>query len=393
MLDTAEYALFSRGEMERRYARARKLMAEQGMDALVVTGEENFQYFAGTAASIALHHSLTRPSVLVLPLEQDPVIITQSMIYVVMSTYVDDIVEYFDVLSFPHQVIVDVLRRVGLPRNRVGVELGREQRMGIPVAAYLALVEALPGTSFVDAAELIIRMRMVKSAEELAYIRQAAQVTGRARQRLFDRELVPGMTERDVARAMRRLILEEGGDRTSFVHMQLDLPGAKNQFHYERPLRKGAMLGVDAGAYVRMYTIDYPRMATLGKATDAQKRAHDAARGISREMAAALRPGVKCSDIHRLAVAGIEKAGASVDRPEKLVGSRFGHGQGMLLTEPPNVNPRDHTVLEPGMVLSTEPGIRLDGVYCLWEDVHVITEDGHEQLTTETDELREIPFD
>ncbi len=45
-----------------------------------------------------------------------------------------------------------------------------------------------------------------------------------------------------------------------------------------------------------------------------------------------------------------------------------------------NVNPRDHTVLEPGMVLSTEPGIRLDGVYCLWEDVHVITEEGHEQL-------------
>jgi hypothetical protein len=44
------------------------------------------------------------------------------------------------------------------------------------------------------------------------------------------------------------------------------------------------------------------------------------------------------------------------------------------------------------MVLSTELGIRLDGLYCLWEDVHVITEDGHEQLTAETDELREIPF-
>ena len=44
------------------------------------------------------------------------------------------------------------------------------------------------------------------------------------------------------------------------------------------------------------------------------------------------------------------------------------------------------------MVLSTEPGIRLDGVYFLWEDVHVITEDSHEQLTLETDELREIAF-
>ena len=392
MLDTAEYALFSRREMDRRYARARGMMAERGIDALIITGEENFQYFAGTAASIALHHSLTRPSVFVLPLERDPIIVTQSKIYVLMSTYISDIVEYFDVLSFPHQVIVDVLKDVGLRHNRVGVELGQEQRMGIPVGAYLALVGALPKTAFVDVADIVVTMRMVKSAEELAYIRRAAEITGRARQRLFDTEIVPGMTERDVARTMRRLILEEGGDRTSFVHLQLDLPGSKNQFPYERPLRKGMMLGVDAGAYVRMYTVDYPRMASLGPATDAHKRAHQAAREISRQMAAALRPGVRCSDIHRLAVAGIERAGASVDRPEKLAGSRFGHGQGMLITEPPNVNPRDHTILEPGMVLSTEPGIRLDGVYCLWEDVHVITEDGHEQLTTETSELREIPF-
>jgi Xaa-Pro aminopeptidase len=78
------------------------------------------------------------------------------------------------------------------------------------------------------------------------------------------------------------------------------------------------------------------------------------------------------------------------DRPDKLVGSRFGHGQGMLITEPPSINPRDDTVLEPGMVLSTEPGVRLGDVQFLWEDVHVVTEDGHEQLTTETDELREI---
>jgi Xaa-Pro dipeptidase len=392
MLDRVEYPLFSRAEMDRRYARARELMAEQSLDALVITGEENFQYFAGTAASIALHHSLTRPSVVVLPLERDPIIITQSKIYVLMSTYISEIVEYFDVLSFPAQVIADGLKDVGLKHQRVGVELGREQRMGIPVGAYLSLVGLLPSTAFVDAAELIIRLRMVKSTEELAYIRQAADITGRARQRLFDSGIVPGMTEREVARAMRRSILEEGGDKTSFVHFQIDLPGSKNQFHYERPLKKGTMLGIDAGAYVRMYTCDYPRMATLGKATDAQRRAHDAARGISREMAAALRPGVRCSDIHRIAVAGIEKAGASVDRPEKLVGSRFGHGQGMLITEPPNINPRDHTVLEAGMVVSTEPGIRLDGVYCLWEDVHVITANGHEQLTREIDELREIPF-
>src|SRR5215831_8445760 len=124
MLDKVEYPLFTRAEMDRRYARARELMAAQSLDALVITGEENFQYFAGTAASIALHHSLTRPSVLVLPLERDPIIITQSKIYVLMSTYISELVEYLDVLHFPHQVIADVLKGISLKWNRIGVELG-----------------------------------------------------------------------------------------------------------------------------------------------------------------------------------------------------------------------------------------------------------------------------
>jgi len=109
-------------------------------------------------------------------------------------------------------------------------------------------------------------------------------------------------------------------------------------------------------------------------------------------MADALEPGVKCSELHRVAVTAMEELGVSPDRPDKLSGSRVGHGQGILITEPPNINPRDDTVLEPGMVLSTEPGVRLGDVQFLWEDVHVVTEDGHEQLTTETEELREIDW-
>ena len=386
----AEYGMFSRREMDRRYAGARSLMRERGLDALLVTGEENFQYFAGGSASLALHYSLTRPNVLVLPLDGEPVILTQTKDYITLATYITEFREYFDVLRFPHQRIVEMLQE--FPHRRVGVELGQEQRLGIPAGAYLALVAAMSRTEFVDAADVFVKLRMVKSAEELVYMRKAADVTARARQRLFDRHVHPGMTERDVARTMRRLILEEGGDRTSFVHLQLDLPGCKNQFHYDRPLRQGDILAVDSGAYVGMYTIDYPRMATLGKATDAQKRAHAAVLEVTRRMAEALRPGVRCSELHRLALGAIEELGARVDRPEKLRGGRFGHGQGMLLTEPPSINPEDHTPLEPGMVISTEPGLRLGDVHVLWEDTHVITEDGHQQLTLETSELREIPF-
>jgi len=392
MKTDAPYAMFSRQEMDRRHARAREGMAARGLDALLITGEENFQYFTGSSASLALHYSLTRPSVLVLPRRGEPVVVTQSRDYLTLSAYVTEFREYYDVLHFPHEPVVEVLRAVGLEHHRVGAELGQEQRLGIPAGAYLAILAAMPDTAFVDAADLVIALRMVKSEEEVAYMRRAAAVTGRARQRLFADHVRPGMTERDVARTLRRLILEEGGDRTAFIHFQLDAPGCKNAFHYDRPLRRGDVLALDAGAYVGMYTIDYPRMATLGPATAAQRRAHAAVLEVTRRMADALRPGLTCSALHRIGLEAIADVGGVFDRPERVAAGRFGHGQGMLVTEPPSVNPGDHTALVPGMVLSTEPGFRLEGVPMLWEDTHVVTETGHEQITLEPAELREIPF-
>ena len=68
----------------------------------------------------------------------------------------------------------------------------------------------------------------------------------------------------------------------------------------------------------------------------------------------------------------------------------MGHGQGMLITEPPSIHPDDETPLAPGMVLSTEPGLSAEGVQMLWEDVFVITDNGSAKITEESDDLREI---
>ena len=386
-----EYAMFTKGEMERRYSRARELVARSGVDALFVTGEENFQYLAGASASLALHGSLTHPSMFILPQGREPVIVTQGRKNLTLGCYVRDVRDYVGVLEYPHDAVLSALSDALPHGGRLGVELGREQRLGMPAAAFQRLQAALDTVEFVDAAEILIKLRMVKSAEEATYVRSAADITGRARQRLFD-AVVPGMTERDVVRLMRRLILEEGGDRTSFVILQLDYPGSGNQFPYDRPLRRGDVLAVDAGAYAGMYTVDYARMATLGKATDEQRRVHEAVLEVNRKMTEALGPGVSCSDIHATVVEAIAEAGVTADPPERLSHGRMGHGQGMLLTEPPSISPMDHTVLEPGMVISTEPGVSSGDVHFLWEDVHLITEDGSEQLTLETDDLREIQF-
>ena len=384
-----EYAMFSRGEMERRYACAREEMDRRGMDALFVTGEENFQYFAGTAASAALHASLTRPSVFILPLVGEPIVVTQGQDNLALGSYVTDVRGYTDLFQFPQAVVIRALRDAGAAAGFVGAELGLEQRMGMPPGAFHDLTSALSDVAFVDAAEVIVKLRMVKSSEEIAYIRQAGEVTARARLRLFGM-LRQGITERETARLLRRLILEEGGDGTSFVMLLLGIAGSRNPFAYDRPLEAGQVLGVDTGARVGMYTIDYTRWCVLGRATDALRRMYDALLEVNRTMAAALGPGVTCSEIYRVGTDAIETACSQTEGLERFGPSRMGHGQGLLITEPPSIHPEDHTPLAPGMVLSTEPGLSASGVQMLWEDVFVITENGSLQITNESDELREI---
>jgi len=392
-----QYPMFSKGEMSRRLSRARKLMAEQGIDCLLVSGEHNFHYFVGAAPSIGPNESLSRPSVLILPASGDPVIVSQGRDNIILGTYVEDIRDYYNVLSFPHQMVCDALSDKGLSAGRIGAELGQEQRMGIPVGDYLSIGKAMPEAQFIDAADVIIKTRMVKSDEELVYMRTAASITARARQRLYSDCLEPGMTERQVARLFQKLILEEGADGTSFVHFQFDiqsqLPGAKSAFHYDRPLRKDTILGIDTGARVGMYTVDYPRMVALGPPQDRKKRLYEQLLVVNQRMADALKPGVEVSEIHRVGVEAMKDLGVEPDNPAKLMGgSRMGHGQGIQFTEPPSITPEDHTVLEVGVVISTEPGVSDGDIQLLWEDTHVITHEGHELITTESPALKVVAF-
>ncbi len=385
------YTWFSREEMDRRWQAAQARMAERGIDYLLVSQEENFQYFAGSSASLALHQSLTRPSVLLLPASGDPIAITQGGPALEGTSHVSDVRDFHNLLDFPASLILDVLLEKGSTPGRIGAELGQEQRLGMPVGTYLNLVAALPNTEFVDAADIFIGLRMRKSAEELVYMREAAAITGRARQRLFD-EIRPGMTEREVVRRMRHLLSDEGADRTGFVILQHDDPGARNQIPIDRALQPATVLAIDGGAYVGMYGVDYVRMATLGEASNTHRHVHAAVLEVVEKMKAALKPGIRCCDLFELTLQAIDESGCDHVEPERRGSGRVGHGQGILITEPPSLCATDETVIEPGMVISTEPGLRMGDVQFQWEDVHVVTDDGYEQLTLETSELRELDF-
>jgi len=147
------------------------------------------------------------------------------------------------------------------------------------------------------------------------------------------------------------------------------------------------VLILDVGVTFDGYYCDFDRNFSVGPPAPAVARAHDVVWRATEAGIAAARPGATCADLFAamdavLAPHADPSAGGEV--------GRLGHGLGMVLTEFPSITPWDRTVLEPGMVLTIEPGLATEpGRMMVHEENVVITGDGARVLTRRAP--REIP--
>lgn len=385
--------LFDDEELRARSARARTLMAAQGLDALMVTGDFsaglNYYYFSGHfPRDYQLNYS--RPHVMVLPLVGEPFL----YVYNVNEqnardlSWVKDVVPYNP--PFDGAGLAAVLKARGLDRARIGAELGTDQRVAMPVTQYQALAAELPGGTLVDAGPLLWQLRMVKSAPELAYIREADRINGEAHRLAFER-IQPGDTEVDVARIYGMAMIECGAVRPPYGQI-LIVSEAKSRAlgHRSRMLGPladyrlgdGDTLFVDSGVVVEGYWGEFNRMGVVGDPPAEKVRHHDAIREIiRRSMAEALAPGRTYREIMEQMVGFTLELGYTREHLAQYVAPPFFHlchGIGLTSSEPPFVRMDSEDSLLPGMVLSVEAYLREgDTTYGSEEDV-IITEDGCE---------------
>ncbi len=209
---------FTEGELRARTERAQALMSAAGIDVLIATGDFsaglNYYYFSGhQPRDYQLNYS--RPHIFVLPLDGDPFL----YVYNVNEqnarelSWVDEVIPYAP--PFDGAGLAAELRRRGLGSGVIGAELGTDQRMAMSLIAYGDLVSGLPSARFVDAGDLLWSLRMVKSVEELGYIRQADHINGEIHRAALAR-LKPGDREIDVAREYGMAMVEFGAVRPPY---------------------------------------------------------------------------------------------------------------------------------------------------------------------------------
>ena len=370
---------FAAGEFQARTTRAQALMDDAGLDALLLSTEPEVRYFTGYLTRF--WESPTRPWFVIVPASGAPIAVIPSIGAPLMGqTWVHDIRTWRspDYGDDGVSLVAGALREVVPKGGLVGVPSGPETHLRLPLESWRALQARLEDRVCGDDAGIMRRMRLIKSDAEVARIAAACAVADAAFARVsgIARE---GTPLSQVFRDFQRLCLEEGADWVSY------LAGGAGQGGYgdiiapatDTPLAAGDVLMLDTGVVRDGYFSDFDRNWSLGAATPETRSAYARLIEASDAAFAAARPGALAADLFHV-MDGVLTGGAGGSDA-----GRYGHGLGMQLTEWPSLIPADHTVLEPGMVLTLEPGLETaQGKTLVHEENIVITETGARYLSS-----------
>ena len=254
-------------------------------------------------------------------------------------------------------------------------------RMGfegaISAARYLQLQKTFPRTRLVDVGDDILSLRAVKSVDEITRIATAEALNDEIWSR-SQKDFKFGMTEKDLQRVIRAW-MNALGDGEAFETIVCAGANAAECHHVPDSTvwRKGEPLLVDMGVRLDGVCSDMTRCLKPRNADAEYAKVYDVVLAANRAAIAAAKPGMTAGALDKVARDIIARAGYG-----KAFGHSLGHGVGYEIHELPTARPKDDTVLEPGMLVTIEPGIYLEGrLGVRIEDLVLITTTGCEVLS------------
>jgi len=228
------------------------------------------------------------------------------------------------------------------------------------------------------------QLRIIKSPAEIATIKASVQLNSAALERAL-RQFKPSMTEIDLAAEIEYRMRRLGADGPAFETIVAS--GSRSALPHARPtdhsIRPDELLLTDVGATLAGYTSDMTRTHAVGKLNAKMRRMYRAVLEAQLAAVDSVKPGIYCSAVDRTARDVLRRYGL-----DKLFIHSTGHGLGLEIHERPRLGRRERIKLEPGMVVTIEPGVYQEGVGGIRiEDTVAVTSRGCEILTPTGKEL------
>ena len=362
--------------------RLNEYMDRYGCSALVLRSGTNFTYLAGFAPRGTSARHLDFPDsprglLVIWPRHGEPALVINRHTVSAAKQYgwIERIETYEEYLGAgtPYQVAAETLKQMGLDRETLGLE-----RTYVSAAHWEEMGRLLPQARLIDCAEMMTKVRWIKTPAEVKLLQEAANILDEAYLEVFS-TVREGDTEHDVHGRIVGTCIRKGAEWAHGILNSSRNPvpyGGESDFQF----RKGDILRNDYVSYYKGYPGHQSRTVILGKPTDEQKREYRVIRDIYRMTIDRCRVGVKASSIHHFAQSKFREHGYA-DRLY-LVGHSVGP---WFHQQEPYFVPSCHVELEEGMVLAVEPFLR----YWHLQDMIHVTRDGPRMLSTRfnTDEM------
>jgi Xaa-Pro dipeptidase len=380
----SEATPITREERHERQERARKLMRENALDAIVLLEGTSLNYFTGIR-----WWGGERLFALVLPAKGAAFYVcpafeegrAREQIANAPNGEQPD-VRIWQEDESPYQRVAQGLKERGISSGKLGME------ETVHFVFTDGISHASPHAVLTTATPVTAGCRMIKSTHELALMRLASQVTLAAYEAVYH-ALREGITQEQVEDLIAAAYKQLGfpGEASVQVDEYSALPHGSTR---PQVIHEGSIMIIDDGCTVEGYQSDITRTFVLGKASDKMKRVFGIVHRAQAAALAAARPGLECGSVDAAARKVITDAGYGPDY--KYFSHRVGHGMGMDGHEWPYLVRGNTTKLQPYMTFSDEPGIYLRGEFGirLEDDMH-ITENGAELFTPQSPSL-EDPF-
>ncbi len=364
-----------------RLARVQTQMQSQGIDLMFLPQSANLNYITGIEREEQNFGNTMYPGDWMtgawIPLEGAPVLTVPRMMADFHSSFAG-----FDVRVLPDSgdaisMVSDVLSSLGASDQAT---IALEDRARAETVIHLQSLR--PSASFVSASSIMVPLRMVKGADELAILRRAGEITEAAYAATLEK-LHHGMTTLDLVTEVNFQLRKHGSLAPSFVTSFYNMgPTHAFDFHNREemlllPLEAPVSISFDFGAVLNGYCYDFGRSVFFGEPDAEYLRVYDLVIAAQAAGIAALKTGNTCAQADHAARAVIADAGYG-----EAFRHRLGHGIGMDVHEPPFLNANDQTVMLEGMCFTVEPSIMVPHRFgARVEDIVLVGAGGGEPLT------------
>lgn len=351
-----------------RLERLRSAIADAQADAALITHPTNRRYFSGFPAG---DHAPDESYGVLLVSSDQAILFTSPTNLPWAAGSVRKPVEARPWSGRWPEFVGGQIREFGF--RRVGFE-----DVALPVADHAAISDTAGDADFVPLGGAVHAIRSIKDPEEIEHIAAAARITDAAFAEATE-QLQAGITERELAWNLEQAMRRRGATAIGFPVIVAAGPHGARPHHdpSTRPIAEGEPVVIDMGAVVDGYSADLTRTIVIGQPDSTFQERYASVLEAQLAALAGIRPGMSGREADAVA-------------RESLTGSGFGeafihglgHGVGLLVHESPSLGKMSDDILQPGQIVTIEPGIYLEG----WggiriEDLCVVTDSGLDALS------------